>query len=149
VLAVERRIQIRAYGADFRAYIKPELITNPNDPLNVLAQSAGLGKFPAGIDIQLGVPPTGGPSGAVGLGCELLATTLPEMDSPPYNAVIQTHDYAINMFSSNEFTQSILGLWETAPFLQAADDVQAGGPRSTFFPNPPTYYVSDQNKTEY
>jgi len=127
------------YGADFRAYIKPELLEDPNDPLNVLArqtaqQAANDGwipqenaadyRFPGGIVFSHNPRPW-------------LATTMEEWWSTAYAAVLETHDYVTTFDSDNPFTT--WGMWEIVPFFLWSDTLQNSGPRSPFYyaENPP------------
>ena len=128
-----------AYGADFRAYVKPELITDWTDPLHAFAQEAAQNqglvdwrdyRFPGGILFSVQSPMNGG------LGATL-HSTMPERASPPYSAVMQTHDYVINTSSTNYF--SYASRYETVPFFLFFDTPAVAGPRSQFFPLPPTF----------
>jgi len=113
------------YGADFRAYIKENVLIDPYDPLNQLAQNvAGQGYwYPGGILLSVQDTTIGG------LG-PWRTLTMPEGAGGPHSAVLRTYDY-IHVY--NTATP-----WETAPFLQRAD-VSLAGPRTPFFPRPPIF----------
>jgi hypothetical protein len=123
------------YGADFRAYIKPSLITDPNDPLNEYVSTYSyLDYCPAGILFSTQAGSSGG------LGRAMIQSTMDEGWSSPYQAVMQTHDHTMNTQSSSNFSRS---MWhETVPFYLPEDAALGGIPgttRSPFFPVPPTF----------
>jgi len=183
------------YGADFRVYVKPELVvgdsdsdgmpddwemsygldpfdsadasedpdddgydnleeyhgnSNPQDVgsvpappddgayegLDDMARRGGLDQFPGGMIFSVQEEAAGG------LGCETSNTTMAERQAPPQHAVMQTHNYVINVADgSNPFT--VRGKMETVPFFNEADLTGAGGPRSPFFREPPTFFGPD------
>ena len=123
------------YGADFRVYVKPALVTGVDDQLHDLAQQGELGKFPGGMIFSNQQVSAGG------LGCEMIETTMPEQESPPHHAVMQTRNYVMTVGdASNPFSQTY---FEGTPFFGEADFSEAGGPRSPFFPEPPTFFGPD------
>jgi len=120
------------YGADFRAYIKPEVLTDSADPLNAYAQSVAQQAANAGIISEREVPHYRFPGGIVFSHNPkpFFATTMPETDSPPYTGVLDTHDLVMNMRQNNVFG---MGYWEVVPFFLEEDLLLNSGPRSPFY----------------
>jgi len=127
------------FGADFRAYVDVEIMTDDNHPLNVLARQeaarTGYGtpenyKFPGGVLFSR--PDFPGASGPA------IDFHLEERDAPVSSAVLDVHDLVRTIPSASDYSQAA-GPYETVPFFLSFD-ADADGPRSPFFPVPPTLF---------
>ncbi|MCD6288560.1 MAG: IPT/TIG domain-containing protein, partial [Candidatus Hydrogenedentes bacterium] len=139
-------------GADFRAFIKPEIMVNtgklgkPLDPLNAFAQQAvqaqdvenfGDYQFPGGLLLSIQNVASGGMDAAA-------ETALLEESAPPISIAANATDLVMEYPGRNIFSKAS-GPWETVPFF-LPEDVPATefgtGPRSEAYPIPPSFPFS-------
>jgi len=140
------------YGVDFRAYIRPEIITDngkagrPLDYLNSLAREAAAAsgvepgpsdtwttddyQFPGGVLFSIQNVGVGGSDASPEI-------TLDDDDATVLNALADIADLVVEYPSLSTFAQA--SLYETVPFFQTADLPTAAGPRSEFYQTPPLF----------